>query len=235
MAIEKRQQQGADMGPVDIGVGHDDDLVVADLFDIEIFASDAGAERRYQSADFRRRQHLVKPRAFDIEDLAPQRQHRLIQTVACLFRRAPRRVTLDDKKLALFRIALLTIGELAGQAGDVERALAPCQIARLAGGFARRRRLDHLADDGPRLGRMLLEPLPETVADDALDHRAHLGAHQLVFGLRGKLRIGNLDRQHAGQPFAHIVAGELDFFSFLDPAGGRIGVDRPRQRTTETR
>jgi hypothetical protein len=46
-------------------------------------------------------------------------------------------VALDDEQFGLGRIALLAIGQLAGQRGDVERALAPGQFARLAGGFAR--------------------------------------------------------------------------------------------------
>ena len=51
------------------------------------------------------------------------------------------------KSSRLGRIALLAIGELARQIGDVERALAPGQVARLARRLARRRRLDHLGDD----------------------------------------------------------------------------------------
>ncbi len=35
VAHEEGEQQGADMGAVDIGVGHDDDLAVASLLDVE--------------------------------------------------------------------------------------------------------------------------------------------------------------------------------------------------------
>ena len=35
------------MGAIHIGVGHDNDLVISDLLDIEILPADAGAERRY--------------------------------------------------------------------------------------------------------------------------------------------------------------------------------------------
>ena len=31
MAVEERQKQGADMGAVDVGVGHDDDFVIAEF------------------------------------------------------------------------------------------------------------------------------------------------------------------------------------------------------------
>jgi hypothetical protein len=39
------------MRAVDVGVGHDDDLVVARLVGVEILRADAGAERRDQRAD----------------------------------------------------------------------------------------------------------------------------------------------------------------------------------------
>ena len=70
----------------------------------------------------------------------------------------PARVALDDEQFGLGRIALLAVGELAGQRIDVERALAPRQLARLARGLAGGGGLDHLADDGLGFRRMLLEP-----------------------------------------------------------------------------
>ena len=51
LPVEEGEQQRADMGAVDVGVGHDDDLVVAQLLEVEIVAADAGAERRDQRAD----------------------------------------------------------------------------------------------------------------------------------------------------------------------------------------
>ena len=84
LPVEERQQQRADMGAVDVGVRHDDDLVVAQLVDVELLAADAGAERGDQRADLLAAQHLVEARALDVEDLAAQRQHRLEFAVAAL-------------------------------------------------------------------------------------------------------------------------------------------------------
>src|SRR3546814_11625667 len=69
---EEGEQERADVAAVHIGVGHDDDLVVAQLIDVELVATDAGAERRYQSTDLLRRQHLVEARPPDIQDFAAQ-------------------------------------------------------------------------------------------------------------------------------------------------------------------
>ena len=97
---------------------------------------------------------------------------------------------------------------LPGSELHVERALAPRQLARLARGLARERRLDDLADDDLGFLGVLLEPGRQLVADHALDHRLHLGGDELVLGLAGELRVGHLDRQHAGQALARVVAGE---------------------------
>ena len=77
LPVEEGQQQRADMGAVDVGVGHDDDLVVAALLDVEFLAADAGAERRDQRADLVGAEHAVEPGPLDIEDLAAQGQHGL--------------------------------------------------------------------------------------------------------------------------------------------------------------
>src|SRR3546814_10519460 len=69
---EEGEQERADVAAVHIGVGHDDDLVVAQLIDVELVATDAGAERRYQSPDLLRRQLLFEARPLAIKDFAAQ-------------------------------------------------------------------------------------------------------------------------------------------------------------------
>jgi hypothetical protein len=54
---------------VDVGVGHQDDLVVAKLLDVEAALADAAAERRDERADLGAREHLVEARALDVQDL----------------------------------------------------------------------------------------------------------------------------------------------------------------------
>ena len=200
LAEEEGQQQRADMAAVDVGVRHDDDLVVAQLVGVELFLADARAQRRDQRADFLARQHLVEARALDVQDLAAQRQHGLVFAVAALLGGAAGRVTLDDEQFGLGGIALLAVGELAGQGGDIERALAAGELARLAGRLARGGGFHHLADDGLGLGRVLLEPGRERLVEHALDHGAHLGRDELVLGLRGEFRVGHLDGEHAVRP-----------------------------------
>ena len=52
LPVEEGEQQGADVRAVDVGVGHQDDAVVAQLVRVVLVLADAGAERGDQRADF---------------------------------------------------------------------------------------------------------------------------------------------------------------------------------------
>ena len=92
-----------------------------------------------------RREHAIEADLLDVEDLALERQDRLERAVAALLGGAAGGLTLDDEQLALRRIALLTVGELARQRRQLERAFALHHLARLASGLARPRREHRLA------------------------------------------------------------------------------------------
>ena len=127
---QQGQQQRADVLAVDVGVGHQHDLVVAQLRHVEVVV-DAGAEGGDQRLHLGVLQHPVDPRLLDVDDLAADRQDRLVHRVAAALGRAAGAVTLDDVELALFRVGRLAVGQLAGQrptrAGPCAgRGRAPC-------------------------------------------------------------------------------------------------------------
>ncbi len=239
LPIKKGEQQRADMGAVDIGVGHDDDLVVAQLGDVEAFdigvAPDAGAKRGNQRADLGRGQHLVEAGTLHIQYFAAQRKHGLILAVPRLLGRTPGGIALDDEHLGAGRVAFLTFGKLARQARHVERPLSAGELARLARSLAGNGRLDHLADDQPGFVGMLLEPAAEMLAEKPFDDGPDFGGHQLILGLRGEFRVGNLDGKHAGQSFAGIIAGEGDPLLAGDPRCIGVIVDHASEPPRESR
>ena len=217
LAVEERQQQRADVRAVDVGVGHDDDAVVAQLADVEVVAP-MPVPSAVMSVPISCEPSILSRRARSTFRILP-RSGRIawkLRSRPCLAE-PPAESPSTMKSSDLRRVALLAVGELARQAGDVERALAAGHLARLARGLARGRGLDDLADDHPGLRRVLLEPARQAVADHARDDRLHLGADQLVLGLRAELGVRHLDREHAGQPLAHVVAGELDLVAFRMP------------------
>ena len=123
--------------------------------------------------------------------------------------RAAGRVALDEVELAARRVALLAVGQLAGQRHALERALADDEVAGLAGRLAGAGRGQALLDDPPAVGRVLVEVLAEAVGDGRLDLALDLGVAELRLGLALELRIGQLDADDRGQALADVVAGEV--------------------------
>ncbi len=84
------------MRAVDVGVGHDNDFMVAQTLDIEIFRRcripSAVIMVRISSLD----QNPVHARFFDIENFASERQNRLKAAIASLFGRTAGRIALDN-------------------------------------------------------------------------------------------------------------------------------------------
>ena len=225
------------MGAVHVGVGHDDDAVVAQLGHVKVIApggaarlADAGAQGGDEREDFVAGQQLFVAGFFHVQDLAAQRQDGLELAVAALLGRASGGVALDDVDLAHRGVFLLAVGQLAGQAHAVEHALAAGHFAGLAGGFPGAGGFHNLAADDLGVAGALLQVVGEQLAHDVFHRRAHFARYQLVLGLAAELGLGHLHAEHAAQAFAHVIAGHLDlgffgkvvFFDvFVDDAGHR--------------
>jgi len=81
---------------------------------------------------------------------------RLVLAVAALLRTTTAGgVTLDDVDLAFGRVALLAVGEFAGESRTIEHTLASRQLTRLARSLSRARGVDDLAADDLGVGRAL--------------------------------------------------------------------------------
>ena len=80
---EEGHQQRRDMGAVDVGVGHHDDAVVAQLA-VAIVRAGAAAESLDQVGKLLVLGELASGGGGDVEDLAAQRQHRLRPAIARL-------------------------------------------------------------------------------------------------------------------------------------------------------
>ena len=232
LAVEEGQQKRADVGAVDVGVGHDHDLVIAQLLEAEFLAADAGAERLDDGADLARREHAVEPRPLDVEDLAAQRQDRLILAVPRLLGRAAGAVALDQEQLRFGGVLLGAIVELAGQRRDAHHRFA-ARLARFARRFARGGGVDHFLDDHPGVRRILLQPFGELVGDQAFQRLADFGRDQFILGLRAELGVGQLDRDDRGQALAHVLAGQIDLFALQGARFLGVIVERPRHRRPE--
>src|SRR5690606_13138028 len=137
----------ADVAAVHVGVGHQNDLVVAELRQVETtVVVDAAAQRRNQGRYFLRREHAIEPRALHVQDLALQRQNRLKMPIAPLLGAAAGAFAHDDVDFTDGGVFALTIGEYAGQRGHIEHALAH-HLARFTGRLTRLGGEHRLLDD----------------------------------------------------------------------------------------
>jgi hypothetical protein len=100
LAIEQRQQQGTDVRAVHVRVGHDDDAVITQFFDLEFVLADAGAERGDQGDDLFAGNQLVETGFLDVQHLAAQRQNGLELAVTTLFGGTAGGIALDDVNFA---------------------------------------------------------------------------------------------------------------------------------------
>ncbi len=191
-------------------------------------------ERGDHRLDLVAAEHLVEARALDVEDLSLDREDRLEAPVAALLGRAAGGLALDDVQLALRRVALLTVGQLAGQAAVVERALPAHQIARLARRFTRPRGVDRLVDHPLRDGGVLFEIRAEPIVEDGFDDALDFGVAELRLGLAFELRPRNLHADHRRQALADVVAADVRVLQILRQVVlADVEVDRPRERRAE--
>ena len=111
------------MAAVDIGIGHDDNLVVTEFLDIEVFAY-AGAKGSDHGTDGVGIQDSVKACLFDVQDLAAERKDSLETAVTAGLCRSACGVTFDDVDFKEARIFFRAVGQLAREAGYFKRFLS---------------------------------------------------------------------------------------------------------------
>ena len=86
VAAEESEQQRFDVLPVDIRIRHDDDLVVADLFNIEgpflIAITNAGSDGGDHGLNLTILKRAVKTGLLDVDHFSSQREDGLIDTIS---------------------------------------------------------------------------------------------------------------------------------------------------------
>ena len=97
--IEERQQQRANMASVNIGIGHADDFVIAELGFVKIRIH-ARTERGYHAFDFRIAENFVQTGFFNVQNLSAQRKDGLKMPVASFLGGTACGVALNDEQFA---------------------------------------------------------------------------------------------------------------------------------------
>ncbi len=233
LPVEKSEEQGADVRPVHVRIGHDDHAVVAQSVDVEVVGPDPRAQRRDERLDLLTGDHLVEAGLLDVQDLPFKRQDRLVSAVAPLLGGAARALALDDEQLALRGILLLAVGEFPREGRTVQRPLPSREIPRLARRIARPGRFNSLRHDLLCNGGVLLKELAELLIHQLLDDPFHLGVSKLRLRLPLELRVLDLHGDHAGESLPHVLARETLLYILQKTNLLRVVVQRPRQGRLE--
>ena len=100
------------MSTIDIGIGHDDDLVITQLADIKVLV-DSGTKGCDHRLDLGVAVDSVQTGFLYVEDLTTERKDRLCGTVTCCLGGTTRGITLYDVDLTVFRVLVRTVSQLA--------------------------------------------------------------------------------------------------------------------------
>ena len=225
------------MASVDVGIGHDDDLVVAEFLQVErlavLLGADRHAQRREHVLDLLVLPHAVLLRLLDVQDLTAQRHDGLEIAVAARFGRAACRVTLDEEDFGDRTVAARTVGQLAGESRPRKHGLALHHFAGVACRVARRGGQDDLLHDGLGILGVLLQIVAQRRGHRLIDGGRNLVVAQLGLGLALELRLLHLHRNHGREPLAEVVAVDVELQ--LGEHARILGVflERTRERPAE--
>ena len=222
------------MRAVHVGIGHDDDPVVAKLFDIKIFM-DACPEGGDHRPDLGISEDPVQAGLLHVQDLAAERKDRLRRPGPGGLGGSACGVTLDDEDLAVLSVLVGAVRQLAGQAQSVQRALPAGQVPRLARGGPGSLRHHRLLYDQFSDLRVLFQVDAQTLAEQALHGAPRLGIAQFLLRLSLELGLPDLDGNDRGQTFTDIFSRQVFLALFQELLRPAVVIERLRQRVAEAR
>ena len=228
IAEEEGQHQRADMRAVHIGIGHDEDLMVADFANIKLVA-DAGAQRGHDGHQLVVAVDAVRAGLFDVQHLAPQRQDGLNVGVTAHLGRAACRIALHDKQFGLGGVFFVAVGQLAGHTVGFQRALAAHQLAGLLGGGAGAGGLGRFFQNRLRDGGVFLKELGQRLVNHIVDQALDEGVAQLRLRLAFKLRLLQFHADDGNDALAGVGAGQVLVLVLQNALGTSIFVQHTGQ------
>lgn len=113
-SIQEGQHQSCNMRTIDIGIGHDNNLVITQLADIKIFI-DTCTKCSDHRFNFCVAENTIQTCFFYIQNLSTKRKYCLRCTVSGSLGTSTGGITLYDVDLAVLRILVTAIGKFTGK------------------------------------------------------------------------------------------------------------------------
>ena len=136
-AIEECHDQRVDVGTIDVGIGHDDNLVVTQLVCVGFLAvltiyTEANSDTLDDVHNRLCFEDFMPLNLLYVQNLTTQWEDSLAETVAALLGRTTSGITLDEENLAFLRILHRAIGKLTRKTATSHEVLALYAFACLA-------------------------------------------------------------------------------------------------------
>ena len=231
--VEEGEQESTDMCSVNIGIGHDDDLVISEFCDVKIIM-DPGSEGCDHGLDLCVGIDLVQTCLLHIEDLSSQRKDSLGRTVPCRLCGTAGGISLNDVDLAVCRIFVRTVGKFSGKGHSFQSGFSSCQIPRLSRCLSCPLRSDGLFDRSLRHVRVLFKENLKLAAHDTVHRASCLAVSEFLFCLSFKLRVLDLYTYDRCKPLPDIFSCQLRIAVLQKLILFRIVVERLGKSGTES-
>ncbi len=208
---EQSEQQHLDVRAVDVGIGQDADLAVAQTGQVGRVARAVriDADRHRDIVDFIVGEQAVAVGFPRVEHLAAQRQDGLEFLVAAHLGRAAGRVALDQEQLVARDVVRFAIGQFARQHGHARRFFLFDFLQRAQ---TRLRLADHEFGQLLAVFDVLVQPQFERRPGEGRDQLERIARIQALFRLALELRVQHLGRQHERDAREHVFGQQLDAF-----------------------
>ena len=208
---EQRHDQRVDVRSIDIGIGHDNHLLVAQLVDVgflTVFAVQAEANTQCLNdvVHFIAFEGFVPHGFFYVQDFTAQGQDGLVLTVSSLLGRSACRVTLDEEQFAFFGVLAGAVGQLAGHASAAHGRFALYGLTSLAGCYTGSCGKYHFVDNQFGFFRMFFQVIGQSFANCLIDGATHFAVAQLRLRLSLKLRFGYFDGDDGDESFTEVFS-----------------------------
>ena len=201
------------MAAVDIGIRHDNNFMVTQLFQIE-FIANAGAQRHNQRIELIIAVNLISAGFFDVQHLSPHGKNRLKTAVPALYGRTRGRIALHDINFTQGGIAFIAVLKLIRHLTGFQASLPAHGLTRLSRSFPCARGGERLIKDGTRHLGVFFKIVGKLLRHQVIHQCTHLAVSKLCLGLSLKLRFHQLYADDGRNAFADIFAGEIGIVVF---------------------
>ena len=195
------------MGAVHIGICHNNNLVVAELGNIEVVVN-SRSKRRDHGTNLSVCIDLVQSGFLHVQNLSSQRQDGLVCLASGFLGGSAGGISLYQVDLAVLRILVRTVCQLSRQSQAVQSGLSSGHLPGTSGSRPGSLGQNGFFADDFRNARVLLQEIGQLLAYHVQHSRPGLRIAKFLLGLALKLRLLQLHADNRSQALPDILSGK---------------------------